>query len=706
MSFLKCIASLVLLLLVMPVLGDISSSQKDVSLHLKRGDKDAAKRALDAAVNDLDDLQESMSNLKVLRSMAQQYRMLGARSNAVELLKRSAEIAEHVDPQSMSDLLLELGHTLGVVGNHEEATQVFNTLLERIPAGNTADLASAYTNLLKAEVSSRDNLEVVSDIVSNFSGRVGLLTNTKERCGLELRFAGILLASQHIERFESVAKLLLENSLKGAKQGSNTKDQSYALGYLALLAEKTGHLSRALQLNREALSLALNGDSELRYRWQWQLGRVKALMGDRLGAIANYQQSVVTLGAIQVELLKGSNLTFRERVLPVYNELVDLLLQEATLASGNRQQSLLLEAQGTIEAITKSEVLDYFDDDCLLPVRTLQLDKIALDTAVIYPVLLSNRLVILSKTPGGIHQDVSSVTLTELISSVAEFRDFLETNSASIDEIQDVGGELYNAIIAPVAARLAQHKITRLVFVPASQLRMIPMSALYDGEQYLIQRYEIATTLGLNLTDPTALEGIKSKPLLGGVSESVREFDALPGVVTEISGINELMQGDVVLNEQFTVNNVAEKLRVGGYSVVHLATHGVFHKEASNSYLLTYDDKLTLDLLQATVGSRRFSGDPLDLLVLSACDTAAGDDQAALGLAGVSLKAGARSTVASLWPVSDEVTARLMQDFYKYLSAGKSKSFALRKAQLTLINDPIFENPNYWGPFLLIGNWM
>jgi CHAT domain-containing protein len=92
--------------------------------------------------------------------------------------------------------------------------------------------------------------------------------------------------------------------------------------------------------------------------------------------------------------------------------------------------------------------------------------------------------------------------------------------------------------------------------------------------------------------------------------------------------------------------------------------------------------------------------------VLSACETAAGNDRAALGLAGVSLKAGARSTIASLWPISDEGTSLLMVDFYRNLQNGQSKSAALRTAQLKLINNPLFKHPNSWSPFLLIGNWL
>jgi CHAT domain-containing protein len=289
---------------------------------------------------------------------------------------------------------------------------------------------------------------------------------------------------------------------------------------------------------------------------------------------------------------------------------------------------------------------------------------------------------------------------------VSDFREGLEGVDESVEEIQESSEELYNYLVAPISEKLEAQNIKRLVFVPASVLRMIPMAALYDGESYLVEKYQIATTLGLTLTEPAQRKDITSSLLLGGISESVQGFAALPGVVSEVGAIKNRFGGDLVLNKEFRLDDIAKQLSIGGHSIVHLATHGVFESEASNSYLLAYDDKLSLDKLQDTLGSRRFLGDPLDLLVLSACETAAGNERAALGLAGVALKAGAKSTVASLWPISDEGTSRLMIDFYGYLEKGESKSGALRLAQINLIQDPVFEHPNFWSPFLLVGNWL
>ena len=146
----------------------------------------------------------------------------------------------------------------------------------------------------------------------------------------------------------------------------------------------------------------------------------------------------------------------------------------------------------------------------------------------------------------------------------------------------------------------------------------------------------------------------------------------------------------------------------GSYNVVHFATHGEFNSDHSKSFLLTYDNKLTLDKLENTIGLRRFQSEPIELLVLSACQTAVGDDRAALGLAGVAIKAGARSALATLWFINDQATSMLISDFYKNLKTetSASKAQALQMAQVKMIQNEGFKHPSLWAPFLMIGNWL
>ena len=151
----------------------------------------------------------------------------------------------------------------------------------------------------------------------------------------------------------------------------------------------------------------------------------------------------------------------------------------------------------------------------------------------------------------------------------------------------------------------------------------------------------------------------------------------------------------------------AKEMRAAPYSVVHIASHGHFDRDPKRSFLLSYDGRLTMDELERLMKQTRYRDDAVELLTLSACRTAAGDDRAALGLAGVAVKAGARSAVATLWYVNDEASSRLVTEFYQTLrTSPTSKAIALQAAQRKTLADPRYRHPGYWSPFLLIGNWL
>ena len=141
--------------------------------------------------------------------------------------------------------------------------------------------------------------------------------------------------------------------------------------------------------------------------------------------------------------------------------------------------------------------------------------------------------------------------------------------------------------------------------------------------------------------------------------------------------------------------------------MVHIASHGQFEGDPRKTFLLTYDGKLTMNALESFIKLSRYREEPIELLTLSACRTAAGDDRAALGLAGVAVKAGARSALATLWYINDQASSVLVIEFYRQLSQPEmSKAKALQAAQQRLFADPRYRHPGYWSPFLLIGNWI
>jgi CHAT domain-containing protein len=266
---------------------------------------------------------------------------------------------------------------------------------------------------------------------------------------------------------------------------------------------------------------------------------------------------------------------------------------------------------------------------------------------------------------------------------------------------------LYQRLIRPIEAMLTEHGINTLVFVPDGPLRTIPMAALHDGTKFLIQRFAVATTPGLTLTDPRPLKRQAVRALSIGLAEAVQGYSALPHVAEEVRMVNRLFGGDLLLNQDFLVPRVESDLKEQPFSIVHIASHGQFESDPRKSFLLAFDDKLTMDQLDRAVGLMRYRDEPLELLTLSACDTAEGDDRAALGLAGVAIKAGARSALATLWSISDESSSQLVEEFYQQLrDPSVSKATALQRAQLLLLDHPMYRHPAYWAPFLLLNNWL
>jgi CHAT domain-containing protein len=246
------------------------------------------------------------------------------------------------------------------------------------------------------------------------------------------------------------------------------------------------------------------------------------------------------------------------------------------------------------------------------------------------------------------------------------------------------------------------------VFVPDAALRTIPLGALFDGEHFLIQDFAVAVTPGLTLMEPEPIQRGNVHVLVAGLSRAVQGFPALDNVPTELQSVGKLYGAEKLMDENFSTQKLEHKVGQEQYSIVHIASHGQFDSDAKNTFVLTYDGKLTLDQLEGVIRPGQFRGKPVELLTLSACQTAAGDDRAALGLAGVAIKAGARSALATLWFVNDQSTSLLIAEFYTQLHdhPTMSKAKALQAAQLKLIADRRYRHPCYWAPYLIIGNWL
>ncbi len=273
--------------------------------------------------------------------------------------------------------------------------------------------------------------------------------------------------------------------------------------------------------------------------------------------------------------------------------------------------------------------------------------------------------------------------------------------------------EVYEWLIRPIESDLQNSGVKNLVFVLDGTLQSIPISALYDQQkkEYLIEKnYNLANTPGLELLPPQPLAKKQLQAVIGGLSEGREDFPPLPGVKYELEQIKSIFStsGNFIDND-FTITKIEEAVKSFPGGILHLATHGKFSSKAEDTFILTWNQRLNVNDFSSVLKTREANQQTvIDLLVLSACETATGDSRAALGLAGMAVQSGARSTLATLWSVNDEATAALMIQFYKEMANNQKKAEALRNAQLFILSgdlNPRFRHPYYWAPFVLVGNW-
>ena len=497
-----------------------------------------------------------------------------------------------------------------------------------------------------------------------------------------------------------------------ARSTTDARAESFVEGNLAQLYASQGRIEDSLLLVQEAIELAERAEApSALYRWHVLEGDLLWARGKAQASIEAYRRSVAILELIRHESIVLENVPsvgkFNADVAPVYLTLVGALLRASELVSEpESEQALLAEARATLEQFKSAELRNYFQDPCVteLQERSMSLDALAQSAAVVYPILLPDRLEILVTTETGIERHTVSVPGRQIATEVRRFRHALGDIGSTryLRHAQN----LYRWLVAPYVERLTSASIDTLVFVPDRALRSIPMSALHDGREYLIERFAIVTAPGLDLVDPQRLDRDGIRPLLAGVTVGIDDYAPLPNVEEELRNVSRMYESELLIDEEFVIGNLAAAFDANRPSVLHIASHAEFARSTDKSFVLTYEGRVPLDELISVVAAARFREEPLELLVLSACETAAGNDHAALGLAGLAVRAGARSVVGSLWAISDAAAANVFVEFYGKLGdADYTKAESLRYAQLELMRRPEFSHPFFWSPFLIINNW-
>ena len=671
---------------------------------------------------------------------------LGFFYKASEILERvNEQLQTQPDAQLKATGLRNLGRTLERVGDLLTAEKILEqslTISRQI--GTTDEVSIALINLGNVAINcQQDNRAIAyyreaAETANNNVIRVqaqlnqlSLLIGTRQWEGADLLLPEIqsnlsaLPPSRpsiyaRVNLADSLMKMkaegtetakLLAIAIQQAREISDSKAEAFALTQLGQLYSESRQWEPARQLTETALQIAEGINAEdIIARASWQLGRLLKQTGDKNGAIAAYTNAFNTLQSLRNDLIAinpNIQFSFRDRVEPVYRQFVGLLLEGDPVPPENLQR-----AREVIEALQLAQIENFLRETCLdkYP-EPVQLEEIDPHAAVIYPIILSDRLEVIVSIGDRLQrhtvnlpqQDVESI-LQQLYSAFIP--------GYPLPQYQQKARQVYDWLIRPLETQLVENQIKTLVFVPDGFLRNIPMTALYDGQHYLLEKYAVALSPGLQLL-PNKLEGIPNhqlRTLLAGVSEARQGFEALPGVKRELHHLNRTLKtATVLLDRQFTESAFNAGVTSTALDLIHLATHGQFGSTPEETFLLAYDDKINIKELSRTLERHQFNNNkPIELLVLSACETATGDERALLGLAGFALKSGAASTVGTLWIVNDFSTAKLMIDFYQLLAAhpGVTKAEALRQAQLNLLKENRYHIPYFWAPFVLIGNWL
>ena len=646
------------------------------------------------------------------------YIVTGPVDKAYQCLNEALAMARELRDSSLSATVLNnLGNLLTIQKKYTEAIDAYNESMMLAKKSNNHSLAArALTNAAMTSIQ-KGQYDESKVLLDKALDQIQNLDNSHEKAygliniGLTYHNLRPHLSDDN-DLLSRLSYQAFNEAITVAETIGDLRAKSYACGYLGKLSEDEQRYQEALKLTRRAIFAAqqVNAPESL-YLWQWQIGRLLKALGKIDDAISAYRNAIHTLQSIRQEmsLCYGSTqLSFRESVEPVYFGLVDLLLQRAaSLQKSKEYESYLIEARETVELRKVAELRDYFQDECVDVARSriTRLDIVSKTAVVIYPIVFPDRIELLVSLPAGLKRFLVQVGADTLTQEVRELRTKLEKRTTR--EYLPHAQKLYDWLIRPLEPDFDRLTIDTLVFVPDGPLRTVPMTALHDGKKFLISKYAVAITPGLNLTDPRPIKRENIKILAAGLTDSVQGFPPLPNVSLELQALQSLYPGNQLLNQNFLTSVMGKELRNRQFTVLHIASHGQFESDVRKTFLLTFDDRLTMDQLDQFVGFYRFREEPLELLTLSACETAAGDDRAALGLAGVAIKAGARSALATLWYINDKASSLLVSEFYRELQdTSISRAAALQHAQLKLLNDRSYQHPGYWSSFLLINNWL
>ncbi|MBE9037016.1 CHAT domain-containing protein [aff. Roholtiella sp. LEGE 12411] len=523
----------------------------------------------------------------------------------------------------------------------------------------------------------------------------------------KLKFATNLNNTQN-KSLQSAAIQYATFALETAKNINSQELQSKSLGILGQLNPEKSQI-----YFEKALSLAQSINAyDIAYEWQQQLGNLYHRQGKSEAAIQAYGAAIDSLTQIRDNLLSSNSdaqFFFYEKVEPVYRTYMQLLA-----ASPSPNLELIRQ---TYEQFQVAELEDYLKCGKLDLVALNEIQNLSTVPAIIHIIDLTNTIEVIVQSPGSSphHHSVDSKLVRTHVDALLEILQNERLVSTKEQVITSHSQVLYKELIAPLKRYLPDSGT--LIFVLDKSFQSLPMNLLHDGKDFLVKRYSFSETLGSRVRTPKSLRKDQMKALIAALSipsPSLTDSNAPPGAEAlpqarqEAEDVKKLTNSSLtLLDKEFTSSSFGQKISKETFPLVHISTHGQFSSKLMRTGFLAYDRQINIREFDTLIKNKtQASSDIIELLVLSACQTAKGNKRSALGIAGVAVQAGARSTVATLWLVEADSTVVLMEEFYKGLRNGLTKAEALRQAQLALMKNPKYAHPYYWAPFLLVGSWL
>jgi tetratricopeptide (TPR) repeat protein len=528
---------------------------------------------------------DSAIKVATLRSLGIALEQSGDVKRAGMVLTQSLTIAKKLKLNN------EINATQLILGNLARSKQDVASAIDyySLAAISPINLVSiqARLNLLSLQIDTKQTTKA-EKLIAPIQQQLATLPLDRIKLNAQINFAQSL---GKLNRQNLAARVLAETIQQSAKLGDRYRTQSLALGTLGELYERQGQWQDAEDATSRALSLVTGTNAEdLAYRWYGQLGYVLAKQHKDKQAIDSYSAAIETLKLLRKDLVDVNHdvqFTFKESIEPTYRELVGLLLKPT---NQNNPGKNLDRARNLIEDLQVAELDNFFREACLNNNNKVIIDEVVDSpgerlrqrknptAAIIYPIILKNELQVIVKIPGQktLRQHRVAKNKQEVERDLQQLQEWLLEPDRQKD-IQRLSQEVYSWLIAPFESEF-KGKIDTLVFVLDGALRNVPMSVLYDGKQYLIERnYAIGTNLGVRLQSPKPISKSTLRVLAAGLAKPAKQFSStfsdLPEVPSQLKVIRETGVAMTELQDtKFTIGAFGAEIKDTPYNVIHMAT--------------------------------------------------------------------------------------------------------------------------------------